>query len=396
MDIPKDSQVKYVAYKLRGATSSWWDNLQTRRRHQRKQPIRTWRKMNRVKFAQFVPVDYEQTLYSLYQNCRQSTQTVTEYAEEFMRLASPIVSLQTTWTINEAVRIALKAEQTIKKQGIGSSMYKTKTDTIQSSSSQSGGDAQVDHSKSTHKVDGGKKKTSTTTTSTHAINKSSINPYARPVSNKCFKCQEVGHTSNQCRATKRVNLAEGDKAHSESKDDGIIISPNAVFEDDDHHSEAFLGLVRRLVLVSTKKGEDKCHLTRHRDSSHVDTKETSKTIQDWLDYRRWRDKSNRAMRGRPWQSDLNVVHKGNENTYTFSKGGRKFTLCPYSDEVQATTTKEKRNQIMLCSTRNKDKNICVTIIPPDQVLNPIRNSWSSSFQEGENDGRPKLGKKEKG
>ncbi|GJU81012.1 hypothetical protein Tco_1283377 [Tanacetum coccineum] len=51
MDIPEDSQVKYVAYKLRGATSSWWDNLQTRRRRQRKQPIRTWRKMKRVMFA---------------------------------------------------------------------------------------------------------------------------------------------------------------------------------------------------------------------------------------------------------------------------------------------------------------------------------------------------------
>ncbi|GJS50152.1 gag-pol polyprotein-like protein [Tanacetum coccineum] len=325
MDIPEDSQVKYVAYKLRGATSSWWDNLQTRRRRQRKQPIRTWRKMKRVMFARFLPVDYEQTLYSLY--CRQYSRTVSEYAEEFMRLASR-----------------------------NHSMYKTKTDTIQSSSSQSGGDAQVDHSKSTHEVDGGKKKTSTTTTSTHAINKSSINPYARPVGNKCFKCQEVGHTSNQCRATKRVNLAEGDKAHSESEDEGIIISPNVVFEDDDDdHSEAFLGLVRRLVLASTKKSEN----------------------------------------GRPWQSDLNVVHKIKENTYTFSKGGRKFTLCPYSDEVQATTTKERKNQIMLCSTRNKDKNICVTTIPPDQVLNPIRNSWSSSFQERENDGGLELEKRKK-
>ncbi|GKF58908.1 hypothetical protein Tco_0175694 [Tanacetum coccineum] len=45
MDIPEDSQVKYVAYKLRGAASSWWYNLQTGRRRQRKQPIRTWRKM---------------------------------------------------------------------------------------------------------------------------------------------------------------------------------------------------------------------------------------------------------------------------------------------------------------------------------------------------------------
>nr|GEU97702.1 RNA-directed DNA polymerase, eukaryota [Tanacetum cinerariifolium] len=54
----------------------------------------------------------------------------------------------------------------------------------------------------------------------------------------------------------RVNLAERDKAHSESEDEGLIISPNAVFEDDDDHSEAFLGLVRRLVLTSTKKIEN--------------------------------------------------------------------------------------------------------------------------------------------
>ncbi|GKB53549.1 putative receptor protein kinase ZmPK1 [Tanacetum coccineum] len=100
-----------------------------------------------------------------------------------------------------------------------------------------------------------------------------------------------------------------------------------------------------------------------------------------------------VLLGGPWQSDLIVVHKGKENTYTFSKGGRKFTLCPYSDEVQATATKVKTNHIMLCSTRNKEKNICATTIPPDQVLYPIKNSWSSSFQEEENDGEPKLEKR---
>ncbi|GJZ27076.1 hypothetical protein Tco_0571329 [Tanacetum coccineum] len=102
-----------------------------------------------------------------------------------------------------------------------------------------------------------------------------------------------------------------------------------------------------------------------------------------------------VLLGRPWKSDLNVVHRGKENTYTFSKDGHKFTLCPYSDKVQATT-KEKKNQIMLYSTRNKEKNICATTIPPDQVLNPIKNSLSSSFQEGENDGGPELAKKKKG
>ncbi|GJT45496.1 hypothetical protein Tco_0954211 [Tanacetum coccineum] len=43
--------------------------------------------MKRVMFARFLPVDYEQTLYSLYQNCRQYSRTVSEYVEEFMRLA---------------------------------------------------------------------------------------------------------------------------------------------------------------------------------------------------------------------------------------------------------------------------------------------------------------------
>ncbi|GJZ42331.1 hypothetical protein Tco_0589217 [Tanacetum coccineum] len=76
-----------------------------------------------------------------------------------------------------------------------------------------------------------------------------------------------------------------------------------------------------------------------------------------------------VLLGIPWKSNLNVVHKGKENTYTFINGGHKFTLCPYSDEVQATTT--KKNQIMLCSTRNKEKNICATTIPPNQVLYPI-------------------------
>ncbi|GKD06410.1 hypothetical protein Tco_1181384 [Tanacetum coccineum] len=337
--------------------------------------------MKRVMCARFLLVDYEQMLYSLYQNCRQSSQTVTEYAEEFMRLASrnqlresdaqqvvrfnnslrydiqAIVSLQTTWSIDEAVHIALKDEQTIKKQGIGSFMYKTKTDTNQKSSSQPGGDAQVDHSNSAHEVDGGKK-TTTSTTSTHAINKSSINPYAHP----------------------RVNRVEGDKRHSESEDEGLIISPNAVFKDDDDHSEAFLGLVRRLVLTSTKKSEDN---QRHNIFKH-DARLTKMCSTLLL--------TGELLERNTLQSDLNVVHKGKENTYTFSKGGRKFTLCLYSDEVQATTTKEKKNQITLCSTRNKEKNICATTIPPYKLLNPIMNSWSSSFQEEENDRGPKLKK----
>ncbi|GJZ73220.1 RNA-directed DNA polymerase [Tanacetum coccineum] len=137
-----------------------------------------------------------------------------------------IVSLQLTWTIDEAVRIALKAKQSKSRELVA---LCTKLKLLQ---------------------------TKAVVANQEAITKSSNNLYARPVGIKCYRCQEVGHASNQCRATKRVNLAEGDKTHSEYEDEGLIISPNAIFKDDDDHSQAFLGLVRRLVLTSTKKSQD--------------------------------------------------------------------------------------------------------------------------------------------
>ncbi|GJZ00724.1 hypothetical protein Tco_0518153 [Tanacetum coccineum] len=239
--------------------------------------------------------------------------------------------------VQQVARFTNGLRYDIQAMGIGSSTYTNKTDTNQSSSTQLRGDAQVDHSKSTHEVDGGKKKTTTTTTSTHD----------------------------------RVNLAEGDKTHNESEDEGLIISPDAIFEDDDDHSEAFLGSSENIIswdITTHLKLTPKKHPKPYKPG--------------WI----------KAIRE---QCDLNVVHKGKENTYTFSKRGRKFTLCPYPDGVQATTTKEKKNQIMLCSTRNNKKNTCATTILLDEVLYPIKNLWWSSFQEGENDGGPKFEKEEK-
>jgi len=84
--------------------------------------------------ARFLPPDYEQMLYQQFQNCRQGTQTVTDYTEEFYRLDSrnnlsetegqqvaqyigglrmamqDQVSLHTVWTLSEAVNLAMKIE----------------------------------------------------------------------------------------------------------------------------------------------------------------------------------------------------------------------------------------------------------------------------------------------
>nr|GEW12452.1 Gag-Pol polyprotein-like protein [Tanacetum cinerariifolium] len=334
MDIPEDSQVKYVAYKLRGAASSWWDNLQTEgdKAHSESEDEGLIISPNAV-FKD--DDDHSEAFLG-----KENTYTLSKRGRKFT-LCPYSDEVQATTTKEKKNRIMLCSTRNNDKNICVTTISPDKeTFTF-----------------SWFRIMILRAKEFMRLASRNQLSKSDAQQVAR--FNNGLRCDIQAIVSLQTTWTideavrialkveltiknrdMRVNLAEGDKAHSESEDEGLIISPNAVFEDDDDHSEAFLGM--------------DCHY----------------------------------LLGRPWQSDLNVVHKRKENTYTLSKRGRKFTLCPYSDEVQATTTKEKNNRIMLCSTRNKDKNICVTTIFSDKVLNPIRNSWSSSFQEGENDGGP--------
>jgi hypothetical protein len=63
MQIPETQQVKLVAYKLHGGASTWWEQMQSNRRRQGKQPVQTWLKMKKLMKARFLPPDYEQMLY---------------------------------------------------------------------------------------------------------------------------------------------------------------------------------------------------------------------------------------------------------------------------------------------------------------------------------------------
>ena len=134
MEIPDKKQVKLVAYKLKGGASAWWDNLQQSRARQRKAPIRTWRRMRKLMDERFLPPDYQQELFKQYQKCRQGVQTSEAYTEEFYRLSArnnlpesedqqiarfvnglrvairDQVSLQTLYSLNEAVTLAKKVE----------------------------------------------------------------------------------------------------------------------------------------------------------------------------------------------------------------------------------------------------------------------------------------------
>lgn len=62
-EVAEEEQVKIDAYKLKGHTSAWWEQLRYNRRCEGKQHIQSWPKMRRLLKARFLPVDYEQILY---------------------------------------------------------------------------------------------------------------------------------------------------------------------------------------------------------------------------------------------------------------------------------------------------------------------------------------------
>ena len=134
MGTTDEKQVCLVAYKLKGGASAWWDRVQLNHTCERKLPMRSWRRMKRLMLDRFLPPDYQQELFRQYQDCRQGTRTVNEYMEEFDRLANrndleetkdqrisrfvhglrvsirDQVSLQTLYTLNEAVTLSKKIE----------------------------------------------------------------------------------------------------------------------------------------------------------------------------------------------------------------------------------------------------------------------------------------------
>ena len=74
-----ERKVKFFEAKLRGTATFWWKHYQHDREMRGKGKIRNWSKMKDKLKAQFLPQDYEQTLYQRVQNLWQCDKTVEEY-----------------------------------------------------------------------------------------------------------------------------------------------------------------------------------------------------------------------------------------------------------------------------------------------------------------------------
>jgi len=227
MDIPEDKKVKLVTYRLLGEAFAWWEQLQITRLRQGKGMIQTWAKMKRLLRSRYLPPDYEQILFKQYQDCRQGSRTVENFLEEFHRLSSrnnlleteaqqvawfvgglrwtiqDRVAMQIAYTLTEAVALAIKVETQLdrSKTAVGARSFvdnnqaavnKVKAQMAQPSFSNAGGNS-------------GTPAKQVPITPPEIVPR---NPYARPGLDKCYRCEQPGHRSNQCPRRGIINLVE--------------------------------------------------------------------------------------------------------------------------------------------------------------------------------------------
>ncbi|XP_077247208.1 uncharacterized protein LOC143886916 [Tasmannia lanceolata] len=220
MEIPEEKRVKLVAYKLEGGASAWWDQLQLSRTRQRKAHVRTWTKMKKLLKARFLPPDYEQTLFQLYQECRQGGRSVHVYTEEFHRLSSrndlmeykqqqitrfigglrttihDRVSSQPVFTLTDAIALAMRVEKQLERP-IGRAQAPTCASFDSSYCTVNKGKQHVT-TQSKPPIDGTRNATAVSGQTKLTEGPSSKNPYAPPTQDKCFRCLQQGHRSNEC------------------------------------------------------------------------------------------------------------------------------------------------------------------------------------------------------
>ena len=208
-----------------------------------------------------------------------------------------------------------------------------------------------------------------------------VDPYARPIPEKCFKCNQLGHRSSDCPLRKAVNLI-----NREDDDEAVYCEPDGDDDEDLFGGEEDDGqnyVVRRMMLAPKHDDPTQRHqLFRTRctvngkvfgviiDSGSCEniigreavkklglpverhpnpyTLGWIKAAAEKIDVRerckvpfsigKYKDEvycdvvdmdACHVLLGRPWQYDVNAQHSGRSNIYNLEKRGVRFTLLPF-------------------------------------------------------------------
>nr|GEU44494.1 putative mitochondrial protein [Tanacetum cinerariifolium] len=122
MKVPKEVQVKVVAYKLRGGAGAWWQREQDNRRAQGRRPVDTWMRMKRMIKGKRTVADYTGEFLRLQDRCN-LRETDEQFAARYISWPNSSIqerlSLTPIWSVDQAQNMAMKTEKMASKIGFG-------------------------------------------------------------------------------------------------------------------------------------------------------------------------------------------------------------------------------------------------------------------------------------
>ena len=198
--------------------------------------------MKRLLRSKYLPPDYEQIIFKQYQDCKQGSRTVETFLEEFHRLSSrnnlleteaqqvarfvgglrwaiqDRVAMQTVYTLTEAVALAIKVETQLDrtKTALGGRSFVDNNRVVMNK-----GKAPMAQPFFSKAVSNNGAPTQPVSIAPPEI--APRNPYAHPAGDKCYRCGQPGHRSNQCPRRGTINLVEqGEVCRREAEENEAV------------------------------------------------------------------------------------------------------------------------------------------------------------------------------
>ncbi|XP_028552490.1 uncharacterized protein LOC114580129 [Dendrobium catenatum] len=236
MDIDPERQVKYVACRLKGGASAWWQQVIQSRRREGRGAVRSWLRMKQLLRDHFLPTDYEQ-MFARNNLNESENKLVARYIGGLRDSIQDKLELNTVWSLSQAVNYALKIELQSKRHSANRKIRRSWEQPVETSK------VIVQNSNTYSKPVANP----TAVGQPQAPGPKAFEPkgnmrckvpvkenhYVRPTTLKCFRCFQPGHKSNECPTRAHLQLLDGELEEDEGNvTEGVVEEIEDVADDD--------------------------------------------------------------------------------------------------------------------------------------------------------------------